>query len=32
LSFYNPVYGSILLILYNLTIPLVNPVEENKKN
>jgi hypothetical protein len=32
LSFYNPVYGSILLILYNLTIPLINPVEESKKN
>ena len=32
LSFYNPVYGSILLILYNLTIPLINPIEESKKN
>ncbi|QKQ77501.1 hypothetical protein [Nostoc sp. TCL240-02] len=32
LSFYNPVYGSILLILYNLTIPLINPVENGKKN
>lgn len=31
LSFYNPVYGSVLLILFNLTIPLVNPVEDNKK-
>lgn len=26
LSFYNPIYGSILLIIYNLTIPLINPV------
>lgn len=32
LSFYNPVYGSVLLILFNLTIPLVNPDEDNKKN
>ncbi|MBO1069045.1 MAG: hypothetical protein HEQ13_06545 [Dolichospermum sp. DEX189] len=32
LSFYRPVYGSISLILYNLIIPLINPVEENKKN
>jgi len=32
LSFYNPVYGSVLLILFNLTIPLVNPVEDKKKN
>ena len=32
LSFYNPVYGSILLIVYNLTIPLINPIEESKKN
>ncbi len=32
LSFYNPIYGSVLLILYNLTIPLINPVEDNKKN
>jgi len=31
LSFYNPVYGSVLLILFNLTIPLVNPDEDNKK-
>ncbi|BCL34475.1 hypothetical protein [Nostoc sp. MS1] len=29
LNFYNPIYGSILLILYNLTIPLLNPVEED---
>lgn len=28
LEFYRPVYGSILLILYNLTIPLINPVEQ----
>ncbi len=27
LSFYNPIYGSILLILYNLIIPLINPIE-----
>lgn len=32
LSFYNPVYGSVLLILYNLIIPLINPVEDNKKH
>jgi hypothetical protein len=32
LSFYSPIYGSILLIVYNLTIPLINPVEEQKKN
>lgn len=32
LSFYNPVYGSMLLILYNLIIPLVNPVETKAKN
>jgi hypothetical protein len=32
LSFYNPIYGSVLLILYNLIIPLINPVENNKKN
>ncbi len=33
LSFYNPIYGSILLILYNLTIPLINPIEvmQNKR-
>lgn len=31
-SFYNPVYGSVLLILFNLTIPLVNTVEDKKKN
>lgn len=31
LSFYNPVYGSVLLILFNLTIPLINPVEDNQK-
>ncbi len=30
LSFYRPVYGSLLLILYNLTIPLINPPEGNK--
>ncbi|MDJ0901589.1 MAG: hypothetical protein QNJ55_22555 [Xenococcus sp. MO_188.B8] len=30
LSFYNPIYGSILLILYNLTIPLINPTEKKK--
>ncbi len=27
LSFYRPVYGSILLIVYNLVIPLINPNE-----
>lgn len=27
LPFYNPIYGSILLIVYNLTIPLINPIE-----
>lgn len=27
LSFYRPVYGSILLIVYNLVIPLFNPTE-----
>jgi uncharacterized BrkB/YihY/UPF0761 family membrane protein len=32
LSFYNPIYGSILLIIYNLTIPLINPIEGSKKN
>ena len=32
LSFYNPIYGSILLIIYNLTIPLINPVEDKKKS
>lgn len=32
LSFYNPIYGSILLIIYNLTIPLINPIEGQKKN
>lgn len=32
LSFYNPVYGSIVLVLYNLTIPLFNPIEDSKKN
>lgn len=32
LSFYNPIYGSILLILFNLTIPLFNPVEDKKKS
>ena len=31
LSFYNPIYGSILLILYNLTIPLINPTDNEKK-
>ena len=31
LSFYSPVYGSILLILYNLIIPLINPVESKSK-
>ncbi len=30
LAFYRPVYGSLLLILYNLTIPLINPPEGNK--
>ena len=30
LSFYNPIYGSILLIIYNLTIPLINPTEKKK--
>lgn len=32
LSFYNPVYGSISLILYNLIIPLINPAQETKNN
>jgi hypothetical protein len=32
LSFYNPVYGSISLILCNLVIPLIDPNEENKNN
>ncbi len=32
LGFYNPIYGSILLIIYNLTIPLINPTENNKKS
>ena len=32
LSFYRPVYGSILLILYNLTIPLINPIESKAKS
>lgn len=32
LSFYNPVYGSISLILYNLVIPLINPAQETKNN
>ncbi len=32
LNFYNPIYGSILLIIYNLTIPLINPIEEKKKS
>jgi len=27
LGFYRPVYGSILLIMYNLIIPLINPTE-----
>lgn len=31
LSFYSPVYGSILLILYNLIIPLINPIESKSK-
>ncbi|MFN5967131.1 MAG: hypothetical protein ACK46E_18750, partial [Pseudanabaena sp.] len=30
LSFYRPVYGSILLIVYNLVIPLINPSDEKK--
>jgi hypothetical protein len=30
LSFYRPVYGSILLIMYNLIIPLINPSDEKK--
>lgn len=30
LPFYRPIYGSILLILYNLAIPLVNPSEAQK--
>jgi O-antigen/teichoic acid export membrane protein len=30
LSFYSPVYGSIVLIIYNLIIPLINPVEDDK--
>ncbi|WP_413176291.1 hypothetical protein [Anabaena azotica] len=32
LSFYKPIYGSILLVLYNLTIPLINPTETNKRS
>ena len=32
LSFYKPVYGSTLLILYNLLIPLINPVENTAKS
>jgi len=32
LSFYSPVYGSILLILYNLIIPLINPIESKVKS
>ena len=30
LSFYSPVYSSIVLIIYNLIIPLINPVEDDK--
>ena len=30
LSLYSRVYGSSLLILYNLIIPLINPVEDDK--
>ena len=29
LAFYRPVYGSLLLILYNIIIPLFNPSELN---
>ncbi|BAY21536.1 hypothetical protein NIES2100_12910 [Calothrix sp. NIES-2100] len=32
LSFYRPVYGSTILILYNLIIPLINPVETKAKS
>lgn len=31
LDFYKSVYGSIVLILYNLFIPLINPVEGSPK-
>lgn len=30
LTFYRPVYGSLVLIIYNLAVPLINPVESNK--
>ena len=30
LVFYRPLYGSLVLILYNLTVPLINPPENNK--
>ncbi|MBX9258542.1 hypothetical protein H1Q63_32275 [Desmonostoc muscorum CCALA 125] len=32
LSFYSPVYGSSLLILCSLIIPLINPIETKAKN
>lgn len=31
LDWYNSIYGSILLIGYNLIIPLINPIEVDKK-
>ncbi len=31
LPFYNPIYGSVVLILYNLIIPLINPIESKPK-
>lgn len=30
LPFYSPVYGSLLLIIYNLAVPLINLPESNK--
>ncbi len=32
LGFYKPVYGSILLILYNLIIPLIDPEKPTRNN
>ncbi len=32
LSFYSPVYGSILLIICSLIIPLINPIESKAKS
>ncbi|MEH2334376.1 hypothetical protein [Nostoc sp.] len=32
LSFYSPVYGSILLIICSLIIPLINPIESKVKS